>query len=632
MDHMSFVEPSSIFDLLNKCTNLRQFKQIHGYVITTKQCNLNHILVKKLVSFSLMGYARQVFDEIPQPDTTTFNSMLSGFSRAKMHLETTEIYFLMREKQTQFDSFSLPPVLKAFAALPALNQGRSLHSFVIKAGFSNFSLFTQTGLVDLYAKCGDLGSAQKVFDAIPERDIVSYNTLISGYSKAGMIERAQHLFNEMRARNIVTWNAMLSGYLHSEKYSEGLKMFEDMSAMKMSPNEATLVTVLALCSRCRNIETGKQIGSWVRADPKFRDNLVLSTALLEMYVKCGRVEEARAVFDKTSGRDLVIWGAMIAGYAQNSRPFEALDLFEAMQKAGFSPNEVTLVSALSACAQLGSIERGERIVNYVNTLGGASSPYLGSALIDMYSKCGQIDKAIEVFDGLDERDSVAYNAMINGLASHGLANQALELFSNMRNLGILSNDVTFVGVLVACAHAGLVDKGQQLFYDMELRHGIEPKIEHCACFVDLLCRGGRVEEAYDFVERKMKVEANVIIWGSLLSGCRVRNNVELAERCVERLTVLEPDNSGNYVMLSNVYAKAGRWEEALKVREKMREKGVKKRPAYSWITIDNKVHMFLVGDESHPEFEEIYEALHGLCLQIRFDGDISDLGFGNSVT
>ncbi|KAL0908939.1 hypothetical protein M5K25_023453 [Dendrobium thyrsiflorum] len=274
-------------------------------------------------------------------------------------------------------------------------------------------------------------------------------------------------------------------------------------------------------------------------------------------------------------RDVVAWSAMIAGYAQNGRSNEALELFEKMQFECCDPNEVTLVSVLSACAQLGSVEVGERIGSYVESMSFNSSVYVNSALLDMYAKCGNIQKACRIFNEMSLKDIISWNSIIGGLAYNGLAEDAINLYYKMIEESLKPNEITFVGLLTACTHAGLVDLGLKLFRSMRSEHNIVPKVEHCACIVDLFCRSGRVEDAFKFI-CEMEMLPNVVIWGTLLSACRIHSNVELAKISMEKLLKLEPENSANYVLFSNLCADAGQWEEARSMRKLMKSKNVQK--------------------------------------------------------
>ncbi|XP_059644931.1 pentatricopeptide repeat-containing protein At1g08070, chloroplastic-like [Cornus florida] len=601
-----------LINLLHSSIHIHQFKQVHALIIT-KNLTITPIFLKRLLSRSFIDYGRKVFDQIPQPDRTLYNSILSAYSRHSLNKEAIEEFVSMRRKDTQIDCYTIPPVVKACTSLLDSKLGKQLHSLVISHGF-NSNVFVQTALIDFNAKIGDLDSAKKIFDGSLFKDPSFYNCLITGYSKSGDVLTARQLFDDMPVRTIVSWNSILSCYAHNGDYLEGFKIFERMQAENCRPTEFTVVNVLSICAKLGNLELGLSVKKFID-DNNLCTNMVVSTALLEMYVKCGAVDEARQVFDRMPERDLVAWSAMIAGYAQNGRSSEALELFECMKSKQIKPNDVTLVSVLSACSQLGSVEIGERIGNYAESHGMDSNVYMASALMGMYSKCGNISKARQVFKKMPWKDIVTWNSMITGLAINGFAEDAIAHYEKMKAIGIKPDDITFVGLLTACTHAGLVELGMELFRIMSSEHKISPKVEHCACIVDLFCRYGRLKEAYEFIS-KMEVEPNATIWGTLLSASRIYLNVELAELSVSKLLELEPENTGNYVLLSNIYASVGRWQEVSNVRSLMKSKTSRKTVACSWIELDDKVHKFLVSDKSHLRRQDVYRTIDGLALHL----------------
>ncbi|KAJ0985552.1 hypothetical protein J5N97_003908 [Dioscorea zingiberensis] len=600
--------------------NPNQLKQLHALIITS-QPSIFPLFLKHVSAPATIQYARQIFDEIPQPDSLFCNSIISIFSKLSLHQEAIKVFFSAHFKRTKLAFFSVPSILKSCASLAASAEGKQVHALSLIRGFCS-NVYIQTALIDFYSKNGDMDAAKRVFDEISVKDPVPCNCLISGYSKSGNVLEARRVFEMMQLRTVASWNSMISCYAHVGDPIEGLRLFERMQNEKEKPNEMTLVTVLSICAKLGDLRTGLKVKEMVDVHD-LRTNLIVRTAVSEMYMKCGAVDEARKVFDEMSQRDVIAWSAMIAGYAQNGRSNDALELFEKMCLENIEPNEVTLASVLSACAQLGSVEVGEQIGSYIEGRGFASGVYVGSALLDMYAKCGNIKRARRVFDNMKHRDVVSWNSMIGGLAINGLADDAIELYEKMIRDQFKPNDVTLIGLLTACVHGGLVEAGIRFFDSMQKEHNVTPKVEHCACMVDLYCRSGRLEDAYKFIS-KMETEPNVVIWGTLLSACRVHSNIELAQCSMEKLLVLEPHNSANYVLLSNIYADAGRWEEARKMRNLMRKKDVQKLAGYSWIELEDTVHKFLVGDTFHPSSDEIYDIVDGLSLQLKLVDKNSD--------
>ncbi|PIN01863.1 hypothetical protein CDL12_25628 [Handroanthus impetiginosus] len=348
-------------------------------------------------------------------------------------------------------------------------------------------------------------------------------------------------------------------------------------------------------------------------------NLVSFTAMITGYAKIGDLDEARMLFDGMKERDVVSWNVMIDGYAQHGRPNESLILFRQMLKARMKPNEATMLAVLSACGQVGALESGKWIHLYLGYSSMSINAHLGTALIDMYSKCGSLEDARMVFDGIKDKDSVVYNAMIVGYAIHGFTQEALNLFMEMSQVGLHPTDITFIGILSACAHAGLVSEGWALFNLMKDDCGIQPKVEHYGCMVNLLGRAGKLEEAYDLV-KGTSIDTDSVLWGTLLGACRLHKNVDLGEQIVEFLHGLGLANSGTYVLLSNIYASTGNWDGVARMRAVMKQSGVQKEPGCSSIEVNNKVHEFLAGDMKHPKSKEIYEMLKQMNKWLKAHG------------
>uniref|UniRef100_A0A0E0I996 Diacylglycerol kinase n=1 Tax=Oryza nivara TaxID=4536 RepID=A0A0E0I996_ORYNI len=340
--------------------------------------------------------------------------------------------------------------------------------------------------------------------------------------------------------------------------------------------------------------------------------------LITAYARAGRVTDARALFDEMPARNAVSWSAMVNGYVQAGDGREALGLFARMQADGVIPDDTVLVGVLAACAQLGVLEQGKWVHGYLKANNIRITVFLGTALVDMYAKCGEMQLAMEVFKVMKEKNVLAWTTMIKGLAMHGRGSEALELFSQMERLGVKPDDIAFIGALCACTHTGLVDKGRELFDSMVRKYGIKPKIEHYGCMVDLLARNGLLNEAREMVE-KMPMKPDALIWGALMAGCRFHKNVELAEYVVKHWIELEPDKSGAYVLLGNIYAASGRHASAREIRHLMREKGVDKTPGCSTVEIKGVIHQFIAGDLSHPFIEEILSKWDEIDSRIRLE-------------
>ncbi|KAJ6842864.1 pentatricopeptide repeat-containing protein ELI1, chloroplastic-like [Iris pallida] len=405
----------------------------------------------------------------------------------------------------------------------------------------------------MYFKFGRPDVARRLFDEMPQRDVVSYNTLIAGYSNCGNLAAAGEVFDGMTERNPVSWSSMIAGH-----------------------------------------------------------------------ARRGDLVSARELFDRVpaADRNVVCWNAMVSGYTQNERFSEAVKVFQMMlqeSRTSVQPNEVTLVSVLSSCANLGALDLGKWIDGYIKKRRMALGLFLGNALSDMYAKCGCIVEAKKVFDRMVEKDVISWTIIISASAMHGLSEEAISGFHDMLVHGIKPNDITFMAILAACTHGGMVEDGLNYFEMMSREFGINPKVEHYGCVVDLLSRAGRLSEAEDIIN-SMSVPPNVVVWGALLGGCRIYKDDARGERVVRRILELDPEHAGSYVYLSTVYASFGRLEEAAKCRLKMRENRVVKTPGCSWIEVDNTVHEFFVGDRSHPQSDKIYSMISSLGPRMKLAG------------
>jgi pentatricopeptide repeat protein len=491
------------------------------------------------------------------------------------------------------NQFSLSSILRVCAALPASEQGKQVHTQAIKTGFES-EIFVASALVDMYPKCGSMEDASKVFDSMPDRDIVS-------------------------------WTAMMVGYAQNGYAAEALRLFCQMQDAGMKPNRFPIASVLSGCAGLGALEQGKQIHTHI-LKVGFDSDMFVDNALVDMYAKCGSIEEAQQLFDGMSDRDVVTWNAMIAGYAQNEHGEEALKLLHEMQWTNLKPNIFTFGSVLKACASLAALESGQRVHALVIKSVIKPNAVIGCALVDMYARCGSIENAREVFDTWPKEDVVSWNAMIAAYAQHGRGKEAIQVFEEMQLLGIKPNEISFVSVLFACSHIGLVVKGWYFFNSMNRDHDITPGVDHYVCMVDLLGRSGHLDEAEAFVN-SLPFEPNVLVWKTLLGACRVHCNIEIGKRAAEHILRLEPEDHTTYILLSNIYASSNQWDDVAKVRKMMRERGVKKDAGCSWIEVKNRVHTFIAGDKSHPEAEKIYAMLETLTMQMKKAGYLPNMRY-----
>lgn len=485
------------------------------------------------------------------------------------------------------DRFTFPSLFKSCGDLW---EGKQLHCHSTKLGFVSDS-YIQNTLMNMYSNCGCLISARKVFDKMLEKSVVSWATMIDAYAQ---------------------WDQPI----------EALKLFDKMESESVDPNEVTLVNVLTACAKARDLKMAKRVHQYIE-EYGFGNHLKLNTALMDVYCKCGCVLLARDLFDKMPEKNLFSWNIMINGHVEDSNYDEAFLLFREMQLKGEKGDKVTMISLLLACSHLGALELGKWLHAYIEKEKIEVDVALGTTLVDMYAKCGSIDGASEVFRKLPEKDVMTWTALISGFAMCGQGKKALEHFHEMQMSGVKPDAITFIGVLAACSHAGLVDEGILHFNSMHEVYGIQPSIEHYGCMVDILGRAGRIAEAEELI-RKMQMPPDRFVLGGLLGACRVHGNLEAAERAAQQLLELDPDDDGAYVLLSNLYSSMKKWEEAKRIRELMAERNVKKAPGCSLIEVDGIVHEFVKGDSSHPQSTNIYEMLQDMIERLKKAGYVPE--------
>ncbi|ERM94696.1 hypothetical protein AMTRI_Chr03g49900 [Amborella trichopoda] len=474
-------------------------------------------------------------------------------------------------------------LLQACAQQRALDEGKTVHSHMLSSPSFEPGLFLFNRLLDVYIKCNSLNQARQLFDEMTQKDICSYNTLIAGYCKVGDLCNAKKLFDEMDQRDNFSWSSIISGYVRHGSPNEALSIFREMKQNnELGLNKFTASSALAACAASSSPNQGRELHAHITRTGLESDAIVWS-ALSDMYAKCGSITEARYVFDRILERDTVAWTTMIGRYVQAGQASEALQLFYEMVKQGDSkPNEFTFVGVLSACAMKAAEKLGREVHGYMVRAGFDPSGSSVSALVDMYAKCGNIKSAENIFQSIPNPDLITWTAIISGSAKNGRDLEALQYFETLLNLGKKPDHVTFVGVLTACTHAGLVEKGLEIFVSIKGKHGLEHTSEHYACIVDLLSKAGRFREAMAIVDT-MPMKHNKFLWASLLGACRTHGNLELARKAAEALFEIEPENGATYVTLGNIYADAGMWEEVERVRRLMEDRGIVKKPGSSWI-------------------------------------------------
>uniref|UniRef100_A0A2P2INS6 Phosphoglycerate/bisphosphoglycerate mutase family protein n=1 Tax=Rhizophora mucronata TaxID=61149 RepID=A0A2P2INS6_RHIMU len=531
----------------------------------------------------------------------SWNSLIADLARGGDCLESLLAFSSMRKLNLTPNRSTFPCAIKSCSALLDLHSGKQAHQQALVFGYES-DLFVSSALIDMYSKCGQLSNARILFDEIPHRNIVTWTSIITGYVQNDNAHEALLLFKEFLLEE-------------SEINGESSKIFIDPVAM---------VSVLSACSRLPR--KGVIEGAHGFVIKRGLDaNVAVGNTMLDAYAKLGELSVSRKLFDSIAEKDAISWNGMIAMHAQNGLPTVAFEFFRGMIKEGaVKYTAVTLSALLLACAHLGALHVGKSIHNQVIKMDLTDNVILGTSITDMYCKCGRVEMARKAFNGMKEKNVKSWTAMIAGYGMHGRARESLDVFYQMIDSGVKPNYITFVSVLSSCSHAGLLDEGWHWFNAMTHQFCVEPGVEHYGCMVDLLGRAGYLKMAYNLI-RRMKGRPDFILWGSLLSACRIHKNVELAEISARELFELDPSNCGYYVLLSNIYADAGRWKDVEKMRLLMKNHGLAKPPGFSLVELKGRVHVFLFGDKEHPQHEKIYRYLEELTIKLLEAGYVPNM-------
>ncbi|XP_019425725.1 PREDICTED: pentatricopeptide repeat-containing protein At1g20230-like, partial [Lupinus angustifolius] len=590
-------------------------------VPTNISSHLGHKLVKAALNVGDFKRAHQLFDNIHQPHPITCSTLISAFTTHGLTNEAINVYTSLRARRIKLDKFVFVAAAKASGTSSDLSRVKEVHDDAIRCGMMS-DVFLGNALIHAYAKCKCVEAARCVFDDLVVKDVVSWTSLSSCYVNCGLPGR-------------------------------GLAIFREMGFNGVKPNSVTVSSILPACSELKDLNSGRAIHGFAMRHGMV-ENLFVCSALVSMYARCLSAKQARIVFDWMPHRDVVSWNGVLTAYFSNKKYDEGLDLFSQMSKEGvkadvatwnaviggcmengqtetalemlrkmqnigFKPNQITISSILPACSILESLTMGKEVHCYVFRHRLISDLTSATALVYMYAKCGDLNLSRSVFDMMPRKDVVAWNTMIIANAMHGNGKEALLLFENMLRLGVKPNSVTFTGVMSGCSHSRLVEEGLRIFNSMGRDHSVEADASHYSSMVDVFSRAGRLDEAYEFIQR-MPMEPTASAWGALLGACRVYKNVELAKISAKRLFEIEPHNPGNYVSLFNILVNAKLWSEASETRILMKKKGITKSPGCSWLQVGNKVHTFVVGDKSNMESDKIYKFLEELGVKMKLAG------------
>ena len=544
-----------------------------------------------------LGSAYKVFEKMPERNLVTWTLMITRFAQLGCARDAIDMFLDMELSGYAPDRFTYSSVLSACTELGLLALGKQLHSRVICFGLA-LDVCVGCSLVNMYAKCaadGLVDDSRKAFDRMPAHNVMSWTTIITAYVQSGECDK------------------------------EAIELFCRMISGQIQPNQFSFSSVLKACGNLTDPCIGEQVYAYAVKLGLASVNCV-GNSLISMYAKSGRMEDARKAFDILFEKNLVSYNAIVDGYAKNMKSEETFLLFNEIADTGIGINAFTFASLLSGAATIGAMGKGEQIHGRLLKEGFESNQCICNALISMYSRCGNIESAFQVFDQMEDRNVISWTSMITGFAKHGFAARALEMFRKMLEKGTKPNEITFVAVLSACSHVGMISEGRKHFNSMYKVHGIVPRMEHYACMVDLLGRSGLLVEAMEFIN-SMPFVADALVWRTLLGACRVHGNTELGKHAAEMILEQEPDDPAAYILLSNLHASASQWRDVAKIRKSMKERNFIKEAGYSWIEVENMEHRFHVGDTSHPQSREIYRELDQLAAKIKEMGYIPDTDF-----
>ncbi|XP_058203944.1 pentatricopeptide repeat-containing protein At4g39952, mitochondrial-like [Rhododendron vialii] len=529
---------------------LLEGKCLHGLAVKTGIVFTNVVQSSVLSMYAKCGTPGEAylsFCEVDHKDLISWTSIISVYSRYGWSSECLHLFWQMQVTGVYPDGVVISCLLRGFGNSMRVSEGKVFHGIILRCNYITDQM-VKNALLSMYCTFGLFSIAEKLFDRVRDRDKELWNTMVFEYSKVGQESRCLELFTEMQHLGIE---------------------FDSNS----------LVSVVSSCSRLGATRLGRSLHCYV-IKSLMHENVSIANSLIDMYGKSGNSVIAWKIFSRAR-KDTVTWNTLISSYSHSGRSTDALGLFDKMVSAGFKPNVATLVTILSACSHIASLEKGEQIHGYAMDEGFELDISLSTALVDMYAKCGQLDKSRKIFDAIKEKDAISWNVMISGYGMHGDAESAIEIFQQMKQSNVRPNELTFLAVLSACTHAGLVGEGK-CFFDRMGDYALSPNLKHYSCMVDLLGRSGNLHEAEDLV-LSMPIAPDGVIWGSLLSACKIHNNAEFGIRVAKHAIEADPENEGYYVMIADLYLSLGRWDEAENVRAKMKEMGVRTRAGWSTV-------------------------------------------------
>nr|GMD06573.1 pentatricopeptide repeat-containing protein At5g46460, mitochondrial [Ipomoea batatas] len=573
-----------------------------------------------LVNFLLnrkIEEAERLFGKIPSPSIYLCTKMIAGYAENGRLNDALNLFDRMPVK----DVVMWNSIIKGCVECGNVEMGMKLLDEM-----SERNAVSYTTVINGLLRFGRVEKAEGLFREMPEKDVAAWNAMLYGYFENDRVEEAQRLFEMMPRRNVISWTSMVSGLDQHGMSEEALVTFRKMLGFGIKPNSNTFASVITACATMEDLVLGSEIhGPSLKAG--FGFDAYVAASLITFYANCMKIDDSWRVFNEKMHMNVVVWTSLLTGYGLNHKHEDALTLFADMIRIGVCPNQSSFTSALNSSSEVESLDLGKEIHGVAVKLGFNTDAYVGNSLVVLYSKCGNMDDGLLIFKEIAEKNTVSWNSVIVGCAQHGHGKWSLALFAQMVRIGVGIDDITFTGLLSACSHSGMLHKGRMLFHYLRESMSMQMKIEHYACMVDILCRGGKLDEAKNLVETMMPMKPNLSIWLALLSGCRKHSNIEIAERAAENIFRLDPNCSAAYVLLSNMYAATSRWNDVARIRVKMKRRGNIKQPGCSWVNLKGTRHEFVSGDRSHPLCDQIYEKLEWLGKKLKEIGYVSDQRF-----
>ncbi|CAH9112964.1 unnamed protein product [Cuscuta europaea] len=564
--------------LLDKHLFINQAKQIHAVILINGLHDFEPPLFHRLLLSakthhrSTFHYVKSMLWSMHKLDIFSVGSTIRVLTETSQFREAISLYVQFQRYGLSPSTFAISSAMKSCSRIRDVLTGTSFHAQTYKYGFSR-DVYVQTSLIVFYVKMDKMDCARNVFDDMSVKNVVSWNSILSGYVKSGNLEMARSVFDHMPEKDVISWNSIVSGYAREGFMEKAYELFVKMPER----SSASWNAMISGYVQCGKIDVARHLFDSMDN----RKNQITFTAMISGYSKSGDVDSAMKLFlDMTDGKELTIYNAMISTYVQNSQPKEALKLFHEMLESKLQPDHMTLTSAISACSQMGDLKSGSWIESCMKKEGIQMDDHLATAFLDMYAKCGIAEKAYDLFLGLQNKDVTAYTAMIMGFGVNGNANDAVNLFNDMINAGIKPNLATVTAILTAYSHTDFVEEGFRFFTSME-KYGLSPTVDHYSIVVSLLGRAGRLEEAYGLI-KGMEMEAHVGVWGALLHGCKLHNNLEIGEVAARHcLDMQNGDHGGHRSLVANIYASVGRWGNAERLLETAKVNGGFKLPGSS---------------------------------------------------